>query len=359
MARAAPGDVLPGLTVVPLPEDPLCGRIGRSIREGGGQELEREFLDLARNVELRRVLEKLHRRQPLDVVLERMSLFSYAGLQFARRRCLPYLLEVNAPLTREQAEHRRLELPGFAAAVEDALLSGADRVIAVSAAIRDFAVSRGADPGRVTVLPNAADALFRSPEPAAAESRRPYTVGFVGTLKSWHGLSELFAAFHRISGPVAGARLLIVGDGPERPRLEALAESLGISKNLEWAGEVPHCEVPRLLARMDVAAAPYPPIPGFYFSPLKIAEYMASGRAIVAGRIGQLAETLEHERTALLYRPGDTEGLAGCLLRLAGDEGLRKRLGSNALDASRRRSWQDNARTIVGLARAAAAELCP
>jgi len=288
-----------------------------------------------------------------------MSLFSYAGLQFARQRRIPFLLEVNAPLAREHAEHRQMELTDFAVSIEQVLLAEADRIIAVSSEIRDFAISCGAKPGRIAVLPNAADSIFLDAETWAAETGRPFTVGFVGSLKSWHGLSELLEAFSRFSKKAPDSLLLLVGDGPERLNLEALADKLEIAEKIEWAGEIPHDSVPRFLGRMDVAVAPYPQIPHFYFSPLKIAEYMASGRTIVASRIGQMAEILDNRKTALLYKPGSIQSLAACLLRLAGDRNFRECLGKNAREASKNRTWRDNARVILKLAEEAAEELRP
>src|SRR5262249_53202779 len=83
--------------------------------------------------------------------------------------------------------------------------------------------------------------------------------------------------------------LLIVGDGPERPRLEADLCARGLRELTQFTGSVDSDEVPGLLASMEVAVAPYPKLASFYFSPLKVYEYMAAGLPIVASRIGQLA----------------------------------------------------------------------
>ncbi len=355
-ARTREDDSVPGVSIEPLPKESLSQRISQVIQAKAGLEKGRVFLDLARNIELSRKLERLHKEAPIDAVLERMSLFSFAGLQFARRKKIPYLLEVNAPLTDEHKQHRQMELEDFASAIESTLLAEADRVIAVSGAIRNFAVSCGTKPEHVAVLPNAADEMFHAISVDSPPAAQPFVVGFVGSLKPWHGLLDLLEAFRLLLKHVPDARLLIVGDGPERPALESKARRLGFEDNINWAGMIKHEDVPAWLSKMHVAVAPYPTSAEFYFSPLKIAEYMASGRAIVASRVGQIAEVLKNRTTALLYPPGDVAALARRFRLLRSDSRLRQELGERARESSKSLTWDHNARAILELVRSAMEE---
>ena len=117
-------------------------------------------------------------------------------------------------------------------------------------------------------------------------------MGFVGTLRPWHGVEGLIEAFAVLHGLDPDVRLLIVGDGPLRNTLESMAADRGVSHAVDFRGAVEPSEVPRMLASMDVAVAPYPPLDDFYFSPLKLFEYMAAGCAIVAAAIGQINQTV-------------------------------------------------------------------
>src|SRR5690606_35992876 len=95
----------------------------------------------------------------------------------------------------------------------------------------------------------------------------------------------------------------------------------------ELAGAVEPAEVPAWLARMDIAVAPYHGDQPFYFSPLKIYEYMAAGLPVVASDVGDLAALVRHGETGLLCPPGDPPALAAALARLAGDPAAARRMG--------------------------------
>jgi glycosyltransferase involved in cell wall biosynthesis len=122
-------------------------------------------------------------------------------------------------------------------------------------------------------------------------------------------------------------RFVVVGDGPERGRLERLAEELGVPT--VFLGQRPNDEVPDLVAAMDVLVL----TSRFEGMPLAVLEWMAAGKAIVASRVGGIPSILEHEREALLVPPRDHVAFAQAISRLLDDPAERQRLG----DAARRR----------------------
>jgi glycosyltransferase involved in cell wall biosynthesis len=266
---------------------------------------------------------------PFDAVYERYALWSFAGMEYARDNGAAGLLEVNAPLIEEQAAHRGLVHREVAELVTDRVFTAASRLIAVS---QPLGMSLpGEARGRVRVIPNAID-----PDrfPADVRPTRPmagtFTIGFLGGLRPWHGLSLLAEAFARLVARVPNSRLLVVGDGPERRAFESALASYWVRDLADLTGAVAPDEVPGLLASMDAAVAPYDPHPSFYFSPLKIYEYMAAGLPVVASRVGQIPETIRHGETGLLCPAGDAAAIAETLERLAHDPGLRTRLGKDA-----------------------------
>ena len=175
-------------------------------------------------------------------------------------------------------------------------------------------------------------------------------VGFVGSLKPWHGIEVLADAF-RVLAEDPRFGLLVVGDGPRADVVDDLAHEL--PGRVTFVRGVPQSEIPAQMRAMDVAVVPYPPQEPFYFSPLKVFEYMATGRAVVASRIGQLDELVRDGDTGLLVPPGDVRALARAVRRLADDDGLRASLGANAAAEARRvHTWTHRASAIVELVEA-------
>ena len=259
---------------------------------------------------------------PAGLVYERYSLWSTGGMRAAAARGILGVLEVNAPLIDEQARHRHLHDRAGAEEVARTVFTDAAAVIAVSQSVAEWVRSRVATPSRVHVVPNGVDPdRFR---PRTIPPRRTFTVGFVGSLKPWHGVDLLVEALCRMD---SDARLLIVGDGPELQTLHRAAQPLGA--RAVFTGALLPAAVPAALAQMDVTVAPYPRAEA-YFSPLKVFEYMAAGTAVVASAVGQLPSVIEHERTGLLVPPGEMEALVAAIVALRDQPALRRAYGAQA-----------------------------
>lgn len=361
-----------------------------------GELAERERALLAANDALATALSEAG---PFDLIYERYSLWSFAAMEFARARGVRSVLEVNAPLIDEQAAHRGLCDRDAAEAVAKRAFDAASVIGCVSEGVAQWVRSRFDDelapkadkqtqglrtdgdsdfnlcppqiPGetqrarvvhspsanpstKVHVVPNAVNPHRFGPKvkahhPPAADA---FVVGFVGTLKPWHGLPVLADAFIQFHAQNPAARLLIVGDGPERDALSSALAARGLSGAVHFTGAVTPEEIPGWLASMHVAVAPYPALDNFYFSPLKLFEYLAAGLPTVASRIGQVTELLREGETGLLVTPGDPTSLCSTLARLRADAALRAQLGANGRAyVERHHTWDAAVARLLKLAK--------
>jgi glycosyltransferase involved in cell wall biosynthesis len=271
-----------------------------------------------------------------DVLYERFALHTAAGAVAARSLGIPHVVELNAPLLMEARRYRRLERADDADRLERAVLGAADLVLAVSSPLARYAEERGAS--RVRVLPNAV-ALERFRPFPVRKPARPVVV-FAGSLRPWHGIDVIAEAWTLLGSDAPD--LLVVGDGPGRPLLEA--------SGARFTGAVPHGAVPALLAGADIGIAPYERDAPDYFSPLKLTEYLASGLATIASDIPGVREVLT-EDAAVLIPKGDARALADAVAALVADGERRRRLGDagRALVAAHH-TWRHRAHTILELA---------
>jgi glycosyltransferase involved in cell wall biosynthesis len=264
---------------------------------------------------------------------------------------VPIVFEVNAPLPLEYRRyHREFRLvPGLGEWTEAATLRAADAITTVSNVLRAHLIERGIPADRITVNPNGADLAAFRPEAADRElqarlGRDQLLVGFIGSFASFHGIAMLRAAIARVLPARPRVTFVMVGAGRLATELQEQCRQLGLAERVHFTGFVPRERVPGIAAAMDVLLAPYPPNDFFYFSPIKLFEYMASGRAVLAARVGQIAEVVEDCVNGMLHEPGDAADLSTKLLTLIDDASLRARLGRAARrTAEREYSWQANA----------------
>ncbi len=287
-----------------------------------------------------------------DVLYERYNLFLPAGAWLRRRLPIPMFLEVNAPLFEERQTHGGLALRRIARWSEEATWRGADMVLPVTRVLADHVRRAGVPERRIAVIPNGINAerflksVDASPTRARLGLAGTIVLGFTGFVREWHGLGavvDLLAddSEHKLS-------LLVVGDGPGRQALERQAAAAGVADRVRFTGLVQRDFVAEHVAAFDIALQPSVTP---YASPLKIFEYLALGRPVVAPKTANIEETLTDERTALLFPAGDAEAFRSRIARLSADEGLRRRIGEagRRLIDDRGLTWDANARRLEAL----------
>lgn len=361
---------LADLPVVEVPVQAASGTAEREI------ELQRTAL---RMVELA-AAGSAEGTAPTELVYERYSLFSDAGAQLAARLGIPLIMEVNAPLVQEQLTHRSLHHRDEAVALTERALAGATVVSCVSEPVATWVrTAVPAAAAQTVVTPNGVNTERIRPAERtapAAPTDRPFTIGFLGTLKPWHGTETLLEAVARAQHPEQDSwRIEICGAGPQLESLRTLAAELGLAEQTVFHGAVAPVDVPGVLTGWDVATAPYP-APAqdadHYFSPLKVYEYLSAGLTVVASGVGELPAVLgtEGDSTAdgspaadtgtvpgvtvgqrgVIVTPGDADALARALDLLAGDRALASRLGeAGRADVVEHHTWTSRAQDLLAL----------
>jgi glycosyltransferase involved in cell wall biosynthesis len=321
----------------------------------------RHRFDLRRflyNVTLFHKVKPILTNERFDFIYERYSLLNYAGIALARKVGVPHILEVNAPLCYEHGKTHGVEVNPIANELERSVFMESDRMVVVSKKLVELAEGLGVPSERILLIPNGVNPSRFKPDEVGRHRIRTQlqiqekiVIGFVGSLKPWHGVETLAEAFCRIYYENADVHLLIVGDGPKRTELESQLQRYGLATQVTWTGNVSHADVPAYISAMDIAVAPYVSHDNFYYSPVKIFEYMAVEKPVVAGGIGQVNETIIHRDTGLLYEPGNVIQLRNTLQELIDSPDLRERLGKAAREwVIRNRTWDGNAKIILNTA---------
>lgn len=314
-----------------------------------------ELLELAYSIPAYRRLAALARKHRPDFIYERYNLNLLAGVWLKRRTGLPLLLEVNSPLAEERARYGGLAFPGLARKVEAWTWRGADRVLPVTNVLGDYLRRAGVAEDHIQVVPNGINQAHfdAAPDNARAKARlglQGQTVlGFTGFVRDWHGIDRVIDWMGRHPKD-AHIHLLVVGDGPVRADLEAQAQRLGIAAQVTFTGLVHRDRVPEMVAAFDIALQP---AVTHYASPLKLFEYLALGKAVVAPSEPNLMEVLRDGENARLF-DGKTPGAFEKVLdELLADQDLRARLGQGARRSivSQRLTWTENARRVTEMAR--------
>lgn len=201
----------------------------------------------------------------------------------------------------------------------------ARHIIVVSNAIRRRLVKRdGVPPNLITVVPNAVSAVActaAAPQGLPAELGEGPLVGVIARLQPEKGLDHFLKAAARVAALVPEARFIVVGDGPLRGELEALARRIGVGESVCFLGF--RADAREVTGLLDVLVVPSLT----EGSPLVVLEAMAAGVPVVASDVGGIPDQIRHEREGLLVPPGDPKALEVALLCLLRDPAYARVLG--------------------------------
>ena len=299
----------------------------------------RQDVIFTRDLGLASVLVRVPQSQRAPVVYEAH------GIAAETAAALPQLLSGAEPASASKL--RRL------AAREQRVWRGADGYVTITTGLRNELEHRFGARASVAVVPDGTrgpttDSM--TARPTALGATDAFTIGYAGHLYPWKGVEIVIEAVTALPD----ARAVIVGGQPQEEdleRLKAYALDIDCASRVEFTGAVPPGDVARQLARADVLVLPnrQSAISDRFTSPLKLFEYMAAGRPIVASDLPSIREVLTHERNALLAEAGNPQAFVASIRRLKDDSDLRDRLARQAFADVRDYTWAKRAERLEAL----------
>ena len=316
------------------------------------------FSQMEYNLRFPLVVWKRLRGKPLDVIYQRHSSNNFSGVTLSVLLNAPFFLEHNSSsswIAKNWSAQRSARIPRLC---ETLNLSGAYQIAVVSQALKQDLISVGVEPGKVVVNPNGVDPFRFGPHVDASAVRNTLPsgkllVGFIGIFGQWHGVLTLMRCVKQVIKACNNAHFIIIGDGALKQQMLEILRNEQMTEHVTFVGLIKHDLAPAYLNACDVLVSPHEDMADgstFFGSPTKIFEYMATGKGIVAGNVGQLTELLEGEQDALLVEQKNDRELAAAIVRLLRDAKLRQRLGEAARSkAVTNYTWEANFRRAIAL----------
>ena len=292
-----------------------------------------------------------------DVIIFRYRLFNFAPFQIARRYQIPLVCEINSLKSMESGLIR-----GGASATtltrwgERKAIFKASAIFTVSNAIKAKVQQYQAKKNKsVRVIPNGVDLEQFKPNKALRDKIRSQLglsekriLGYVGSYKSWHGLDTALDVIEQLVEKDSKFHLLLIGHGHQYENIRHKIRTKHLEAYVSQTGQITHDKIPEYVSAFDYAIMTYPKLDDFYFSPLKMFEYMAMGIQVISTDVGQIAEVITHGENGWLVDPPNISQFCKVILTA---EKQTHTVGENARKLmSEQYSWRVNAEKILELA---------
>lgn len=288
-----------------------------------------------------------------EFIYERGSYLQLSGLRSAQKNNIPHILEINSPLVEERRTLANRSLfEGKAAEIEKLQLTMTTKVNVVSTALREYFINKySVDKNKFIVTPNAVNPnrividenkINKLRSELSLENK--ITIGFVGSFFKWHGLDILIRSFEILSRQYPDLRLLLVGDGENLSSLKKIVANLEIASKILFTGQIHHYEIFNYIELMDIAVLADS---HWYGSPVKIFEYAALGKPVIAPDNIPVKDVMTDGEDGLLVEPTIEDCTAKIKIFIDNPD-FRKRLARNfqtkVLD---RYTWENNVKSIL------------
>lgn len=290
-----------------------------------------------------------------EILLVRYNIFNFSIAIVAKILRIPFILEINAPMAYEKKMFGKsaVKLSSIGWLFERLMINYADILYVVSNQLKEFYIERNVPSWKIHVIFNGVDEkkinISYSSNKISAEYdlQDRKVLGFVGSFHYWHGVEQLQSFIMKILSRYDNTAFLMVGDGPLKHKMECFVKENRISDNVIFTGYVEYDNIPSYLAAMDIVLAPYPNHKLFYYSPIKLFEYMAAGKSVIATSIGQIKEIIEDGVNGILFEAENYDEMLEKSYLLLQDDSLCRRIGAEARKTIERNyTWGHTAKEL-------------
>ncbi|RLG23686.1 hypothetical protein DRN85_08895, partial [Methanosarcinales archaeon] len=289
------------------------------------------------------------RKYKIDFIYERYAFLTWVGPYFARKYRIPIILEVNEASGLDQVTGQ--VMVKLATSLEKRIFKIANAIIVVSNFLKRHIQKMGINEDKVFVIPNAVNPEVFDPDTVEDNLRRKLDIedkliiGFVGIFLPWNNLELLIDVFKEVARENPKTHLLLVGDGPLKNTIERKVHQEGLRDKVTLAGKVNYRDVPKFIHSMDICVIPQS---NQYRSPVKLFEYMAMAKPVVAPCVEPIKSVIMEYEDVVLFEPGDRDLLKKAIRGLIEIKNSRKKIGNKARKTIiKKYTWQNNAKKIV------------
>lgn len=301
---------------------------------------------------------RILRKEKPDLLISRLDMYSFSSIIAAKYLGIPVIIEADAPMVYEaRTFHSKFKgIPGLAEFVERKNFDLSDAAFCVSNDARNHFINERNATDQLKMISNGVDTERFTPE-IDVELKRSLgftdeiVVGFAGSFHYWHGVDNLAKVIQLTLNENPNIRFLLMGQGG--PMQKMLQEALAVDEyknKVTFTGRIDHDKISPYLAILDIVLAPYPQLDFFYYSPVKVYEYMACGRPVIASRLGQISELITDGETGFLTTPGAINEIVDLVLNLSNDKNKRLEVGAEARKyIEQNHTWERKARELESL----------
>lgn len=296
----------------------------------------------------RTLIDAIRQHKP-DCILETHVAFTLAGKIASETTSVPLILDDVAPSWEEEQQYG-VGLKALAHRTYRQTTGQARLLVAVNRHIHDLLIADGLPAEKLIVIENGIDERWLAQDNTGETWRSQYNIDpdtvvilFVGSFQPYHRVDLLVRAFARL-GTSQACHLLLVGEGHTAPDCRVLTRELGISSRVTFAGQVPYSKIPTIIAAGDIAVMP---ATNQYGNPMKIYEYMAMGKPVIAPNQPTITEVISHDCGAYLFEPNSEDALREALQIFVDDPVRRLETGHQAYSLSTHHTWTKRAEQLA------------